>query len=60
MKDSLDWQGIYDEKGLFIHVEVRGPRSVHDTRIYANCIIKKKIISRKFHQFMRNLFLDLP
>ena len=47
MKDSLDWQGIYDEIGLFIHVEVRGPRSVHDTRIYANCIIKKKIISRK-------------
>ena len=47
MKYSLNCQGICDEKGLFIDVEVRLPDSVYDARIYANCDINRKLISRE-------------
>ena len=47
MKYSLNCQTICDEKGLFADVEVRWPGSEHDTRIYENCGINKKFISRE-------------
>ena len=47
MKYSLNCQAICNEKGLFVDVEVRWPGSVHDARIYGNCGINKKFISRE-------------
>ena len=47
MKYSLNCQGICDKKGLFIDVEVRLPDSVYDARIYVNCGINRKLISRE-------------
>ena len=47
MKYSLNCQAICVKKGLFVDVEVRWPGSVHDARIYENCGINKKFISRE-------------
>ena len=47
MKYSLNGQGICDEKGLFIDVELRWSGSLHDARIYGHCGINKKFISKE-------------
>ena len=47
MKYSLNCQAICNERGIFTDVEVRWPGSVHDARVYANCNINKKFISKE-------------
>ena len=42
MKYSFNCKAICDEKGLFIDIDLRWPGSVHDARVYANCLINKK------------------
>ena len=57
MKHSLNCQAICNEKGFFTDVEVRGPGSVHDARVSANCSINKAFISK---QLPRNLKEIIP
>ena len=55
MKYSLNCQAVCDEKGLFIDVEVKWPRSVHDARVYANSSINKKCSNKEFPSCYREL-----
>ena len=55
MKYSLNCQAICDEKGLFVDVEVRWPGSVHDARVYANCQINKKFVSKEYPRVYQEL-----
>ena len=48
MKYSFNCQAICDEKGLFIDIDLRWPGSVHDARVYANCLINKKFKEKVF------------
>ena len=48
MKYSLNCHAVCDEKGQFIDVEVKWPRSANDARVSANSSINKKFSNKEF------------
>ena len=61
--DSLSIQAVYDYKGAFVDVECKRPGSVHDTNLFTNPSICKRLRSsdlRKIFQTITNSELKIP
>ena len=50
---KINCQAICDAFGKFINVEVKGPGSVHDARVFANCDIQNNYSSGKLNLFYK-------